>query len=220
MKPIACVLGHIDGKFIVAEPPLAFPAHFFRIFVFHVSRDGLAHRVRLVHDVVTRHFRQLGRLPRFQRIGVVAAPVGALEVEISAQEFVQAGLRVCHFVVGWGGAVVPFVVFARSREVGEVGFHVDGFGRWGGAVGGVEWEAWGAFERVGHEGEALEEIGARECAQRGRYGAEVVADETSDFGVAKGVDERDGVFDQVQGAEVVGWNGAFGGIGAALEIPR
>jgi hypothetical protein len=47
----------------------------------------------------------------------------------------------------------------------------------------------------------VEEIGAGYGAERGCYGAEVMADEAFCASVAEGVDEGDGVFYEVHGAE-------------------
>lgn len=78
-------------------------------------------------------------------MGRVGGPVGGFEVEVAAQESVEgdAGWE-GHFSVCWGGAVVPFVVFAGRGEGAEGGFHVDGWWFGSGVV-----EGWGAFEGVG-----------------------------------------------------------------------
>lgn len=113
------------------------------------------------HYVVMGQLCELGGCPGAQGMGIVGRPVGAFEVEVTAQEAVQGFCGMQHFRGGGGGGVVPFVVFARDGEMGEGGVDVwlgrsVGCSSWRG--GDVEGEFGGAFEWVAHEDDAFEEV--------------------------------------------------------------
>lgn len=113
-------LVHIDGELGVWEPARATVGYELCVFFCHVARDGLAHAVGLVHDVVPWHFGQFARRPARQGVRLVAVPVGRLEVEVAPEKCVQG--RACgvgHLVVGGSGAVVVLVVFPGAGEFGE-----------------------------------------------------------------------------------------------------
>lgn len=65
----------------------------------------------------------------------------------------------------------------------------------------------GAFEGVGEEDAAVEDVGTGEGAERGGYGAEVVARDACTGGVAEGGDDVEGVFYEGGRTEGVGWDG-------------
>ena len=94
-------------------------------------------------------------------------------------------------------------MFAGWGEGEEVGGYV---GWWWG-FGGCVVEDGGAFEGVGEEDAGVEDVRAGEGAERGGYGAEVVAGDAGRGGVAEGGDDVEGVFYEGGGAEGVGWDG-------------
>lgn len=100
----------------------------------------------------------------------VAGPVRGFEVKVAAQEGVErVVVGIGPFVVGGGGGVVPFVVFARLIEGGEglVDVWFRRFGRLRRGVGGVEGDLWRAFVGVGHQHERLEHVWSREGTEGG-----------------------------------------------------
>ena len=85
----------------------------------HLLGDRRRHVVGQVHDVVGRHLRQFVRAPRRQPMRPVLLPVGALVMEIGAQEIVDALPAMPHLRVGRPGRIIPLVMLARPRQRGQ-----------------------------------------------------------------------------------------------------
>ena len=115
LKSGALVFAAVDAELVVGEPPAGGDLAGGR----HYRRDGLGHVLVEIHDVVGRHLRQLAGGPGSQRIGLVAAPIRALVVEIPAQKGVDALRAMPHVVIGGPGRVIPLVMLARPVELGQ-----------------------------------------------------------------------------------------------------
>ena len=92
-------------------------------FGWHHWCDSLGHTSVQTHDVILGHFSQFTGGPRGQWEGLVAFPIGALEVEVGPQEGVNALSAMKHVVVGFTGGVVPLVVPAGRIQLREIVVH-------------------------------------------------------------------------------------------------
>ena len=114
---------------------------------------------------------------------LVVRPVGALDVQVAAQEGGEALGRRVPLQRGDGRRVGPPVVLPRLGQLGQLALDVDAAGAGGAGAGGavavrdVEGQTRVLLERVGHHDHAPEQVRPHQRAHGRGEGAEVVADD-------------------------------------------
>ncbi len=164
LKPVARVFGGIDRKLALRQPAAGRDLCRRR----HYRRHGLGHVPVEIHDVVGRHLGQFAGAPRLQRVRPVAGPVGALVMEIAAQEGVDALRAMPHLGIGRPGRIIPLVMLARPVEPGQR--RVDVVARRGirrRRVGGVEGQRRRPGEGRAHQRQRAEHVGPHQRAPGG-----------------------------------------------------
>ena len=81
-----------------------------------LGRHRLGHRAVVVHHIVGRQARELGRGPGGERGGTVGRPVGAFHVVVGAQEIMHALWAILHVGIGGPSGIIPLVMLARPGQ--------------------------------------------------------------------------------------------------------
>ena len=164
-------------------------------------RDRLRHAFVALHDIVGRQLGQLFGSPTGERIGLVSRPVGALHMEVGAQEGGDAFGRLAHLCVGAPLAIVPLIVLARRVERRQRGMDIGlrrrrGFARWPGRQ---------PVEGRAHQSDSAEDVGPDQGAVGGDEGPEIVSDHGGDRAHVERCQQIQGIahdVEQMEGGEI------------------